>query len=134
MKVLLCFTVLIVLLACGKTDGWPPPTSFSAVLMNSDSTSIVTSEQDKLTIHYKEGDMMRQLYDLKIDTNRAYYTFSSMSAFGHINNPLYIECKGKIDTLIFIQTPSYEDEPLEATFNGKRIYIPKYTGPMYLVR
>lgn len=134
MRNIILFILILGLFSCSRSDGWPQPAGFSAVLMNSDSTSVLTSETDKVVISYKDGDVMRQLYDVTVENYGEYYTFSSISALGIKNNPLYIDCKGKVDTLIVTQSDFYEDEPFEGFFDGKRIYIENFRGIIYLVR
>ena len=133
MRNVIFFILALGLFSCGISNE-RPLIGFDAVLMNSDSTSVLTSKEDKVVINYKDGDMMRQLYDVSVENNGEYYTFSSVSALGIKDNPLYIDYNGKVDTLIITQSSFYADEPFEGTFNGKRIYLEKYQGLMYLVR
>ena len=62
-----------------------------------------------------------------------YYSVSSLAAFSCADS-IYIDCKEKVDTLVIIQYPIYEDEVFEGIFNGKKICITEYKGIMYLVR
>ena len=133
MRNVIFFILALGLFSCAKS-GDRPLIGFSAVLMNSDSTSVLKSETDKIVINYKDGDVMRQLYDLSVKNRGEYYTFSSESVSRIKDNPFYIDCNGKVDTLIITQSSIYEDEPFEGFFNGKRIYIEKFQGLIYLVR
>ena len=67
-------------LSCTKREDWPPPTVFSFVLMNSDSSSVLTSKEDKVVIKYRDNGMMRQFYDVSVDEREGVYFVSSISA------------------------------------------------------
>ncbi len=121
-------------LSCTKREDWPPPTVFSFVLMNSDSSSVLTSKEDKVVIKYRDNGMMRQFYDVSVDEREGVYFVSSISALYSGVDSLYIDAKSKIDTLVLVKTPFYLFDPFEGTFNGKLISIPEYEGFLYLVR
>ena len=91
-------------LSCTKREDWPPPTVFSFVLMNSDSSSVLTSKEDKVVIKYRDNGMMRQFYDVSVDEREGVYFVSSISALYSGVDSLYIEAKSKIDTLVYITT------------------------------
>lgn len=92
-------------LSCTKREDWPPPTVFSFVLMNSDSSSVLTSKEDKVVIKYRDNGMMRQFYDVSVDEREGVYFVSSISALYSGVDSLYIEAKSKIDTLVLVKTP-----------------------------
>ncbi len=121
-------------LSCAKDVGWPVPTVLSFVLMNSDSSSVLTSKEDKVVIKYRDNGMVRQFYDVSVDEREGGYFVSSISALYSGVDSLYIEAKSKIDTLVLVKPPFYLLDPFEGTFNGKLISIPEYEGFLYLVR
>lgn len=64
-----CIIVLysLCIFSCNKSTGWPPPAVFTAVLMDSDSTSVITSEKDKIVVNFNENGTVRQLYDISLN-------------------------------------------------------------------
>ena len=132
-KKILFLILIISFYSCNQKVDWPSPTGFRAVLINNDSTSVITSKDDKVVISYHSENMVRQLYDLSIEEYDNYYSVSSLAAFSCADS-IYIDCKEKVDTLVIIQYPIYEDEVFEGIFNGKKICITEYKGIMYLVR
>ena len=63
-KKILFLILIISFYSCNQKVDWPSPTGFRAVLMNNDSTSVITSKDDKVVISYHSENMVRQLYDL----------------------------------------------------------------------
>ena len=137
-KLIFSFICILITFSCAVDGPGLPPLEAIYVLLNSDSTSVITSSSDKMSADYRDNNdgVLRRCYSLRMmnhhkkdpvawTVNDTIYYFSLGNVSG---DSIFITCKGKVDTLVEKQL-----NPLEIIFNGKRTYKPNYDGEIILL-
>lgn len=131
-----CFFILIgeiLFFSCASDGPGLKPFHISYRLLHADSTSVVTSVNDRVVVSYKDkkDGMIRQSYNVNIQAYPssqpapwAVKDSCYVLSWGYVDgDSIFMSCKNKVDTLVEIS-----NQPLEIIFNGKRTYIPDYQG------
>lgn len=140
MKVYLFFFqfMLCLLSSCVKDSPGLPPKQDLFLLLNADSTSVITSIKDTISIDYRDykDQVLRKVYSVWIQEKNTPFISRPWSQQGKVyliswnyveGDSLFIHCKGITDTLVI-----QKREPLTAVFNGE--IVKKKADVFFLVR
>lgn len=129
MKRLILFLVIACLsFSCGYDGPGLPPPVWKYLLLNPDSSSIITSPEEKVDVTYRDprDGSVRRSYTVFIERNpeeeSAPWAVEGFVYLVHLGptegDSVFIDCKGKRDTLV------KRSDPVKLFFNGKEIPAP----------
>lgn len=114
--------------SCGYDGPGLPPPVWKYLLLNPDSSSIITSPEEKVDVTYRDprNGSVRRSYTVFIEKNpeeeSAPWAVEGFVYLIHLGSTegdsVFIDCKGKMDTLV------KRSDPVKLFFNGKEIPAP----------
>lgn len=127
-QLILSLAIACLSFSCAVDGPGLPPPEWKYLLLNPDSSSIITSPEDKVDVTYRDpqNSSLRRSYTVFIGTygleasvpwavdGSVYVLYLGRTE----GDSIFIDCKGKMDTLV------KRSDPVKLFFNGKEIPAP----------